>query len=63
MPTDTSGLFGWVPLLGGLLLAVVFLWALLRNKKKPRSEVDESERGTKALRDRLNAEDKARDGE
>jgi len=63
MPTALSGIFGWVPLIGGLLLAAVVLWALFRNKKAPRAEVDESERGAKALREQLNAEDKAREGE
>lgn len=56
-----DGLYGMMSVVGPILLAAVLLYAILSNRKK-RSAADlaETERGTRALREELNREDKAR---
>ncbi len=54
--TDASGIWGWVPAIGGLVLAAVLLWALLRNLKTTPREEARTERATRELRDQLDRE-------
>lgn len=55
-----SGLWGWVPLIGMVVIIVAVLWAMMRNRGTPR-EVAETEAATRANYDAQDAEDKARD--
>ncbi len=51
-----SGLWGWVPAIGGFVLAAVLLWAALKNRQSPPSEIERSERGARELREELDRE-------
>lgn len=44
-----GGSWGIVTIIGPLLLAAVLLWALLRNRKVSKSDVDRTEQGTRDL--------------
>ena len=46
-----SGAFNWsiINILGPLLIAAVVLWAMLRNRKSSREEVDRTEAATRDL--------------
>ena len=58
---DLGGL-NWsiITIVGPLLLAVVVLWALLRNRKSTRADVERTERATREL---YKEEDAAHRGE
>jgi hypothetical protein len=53
---DLGG-FNWslITIVGPLLLAVVLLWAFLRNKASSQSEIDRTEEATRDLYDREEA--------
>lgn len=51
-----SGIWGWVPAIGGLILAIVLFWAMMKNRKSPPSEIERSERGARELREKLDAQ-------
>jgi hypothetical protein len=44
-----GGSWGIINIVGPLLLAAVLLWALLRNRKTSKRDVDRSEQGTRDL--------------
>jgi hypothetical protein len=50
---------GWVALVGGLLLAAVLLWAMLRNKSQPRDAERRADEGAARLRAELDREGEA----
>ncbi|WP_106640582.1 hypothetical protein [Allosphingosinicella vermicomposti] len=57
-----SGGFSWslITIIGPILLALVILWAMLRNRKASRRDVDRTEQAT---RDLYKAEDAKLDDE
>ena len=57
MTSQISGIWGWVPFIGGLILAAVLLFAVITNRRQPRDEIDRSERGARELREQIDRED------
>ena len=56
-----SGLWGWVPLIGGVVLGAALIFALWGNSKRAsRRDVDRSEAGAAQLQQQLDREDKTR---
>ena len=61
-----SGGGGWaiITIVGPALLALVLLWALLRNRKRSRpSDIDRTERATRDLYREENAAHRGEDGD
>ncbi len=56
-----GGSWGIINIVGPLLLAVVLLWVLLRNRKARKRDVDRTEQGTRNLY--REEEEKRRSGE
>ena len=52
---------GTVAAIGGLLLAVVLLWAVLKNRQRTRADVRRTNEATRDLYARVDREDKASD--
>ena len=52
---------GTVAAIGGLLLAIVLLWAMLANKRRTRSDVRRTEEATKDLYARVDRQDQVTD--
>ena len=52
---------GSVAAIGGLLLAIVLLWAMLANKRRTRSDVRRTEEATKDLYARVDRQDQVTD--
>ncbi|MEA3009358.1 MAG: hypothetical protein QOJ91_1050 [Sphingomonadales bacterium] len=44
-----GGSWGLINIVGPILLAVVLLWVLLRNRKTRKGDIDRSEKGTRDL--------------
>lgn len=50
-----------IDIVGPLLLIGVTVWAVLRNRRAPRGQIEQAERGARDLRRQLD-EEEARDG-
>lgn len=54
---DMEGLWSLITIVGPILLAAVLIFAYVRNRQQPKSEVDRSERGARELREQIDRED------
>jgi len=46
-----------IDIVGPLLLIAVVIWVFLRNRRRPRGEIEQAERGARELREELERED------
>lgn len=46
-----------IDIVGPLLLIGALIWVFLRNRRRPRGEIEQAERGARELREELNRED------
>lgn len=46
-----------IDIVGPLLLIGALVWVFLRNRRRPRGEVEQAERGARELREQLERED------
>lgn len=54
---------GTIAAIGGLLLIVILIYAVIRNRQRSRSDVRRTEEATKDLYARVDRQDKASDNE
>jgi len=52
---------GTVAAIGGIILAIVLLWAMLRNRQRTPSDVRRTEEATRALHQQIDRQDKVTD--